>query len=75
MNSRFAASPSKNSAPTSKTRSHRGRLTFMGEKQTQAYLMARDVLRRIQRTSSLLAASTPASPGPGRRSEAPNQGH
>jgi hypothetical protein len=32
--------------------------TFTSEKQTQAYLMARDVLRRIQRTSSLIPVTS-----------------
>ena len=74
MNSRFAASPSENATATNKTRSRRGRLASMSEKQTQAYLMARDALRRIRRTSSLLAASTHASADFGRRSEVPSRG-
>lgn len=75
MNSRFAASPSENAAPTtSRTRRRRGSLGSMSEKQTQAYLLARDALRRIQRTSSLLAASTPASAGLLKRSEASGRG-
>jgi hypothetical protein len=43
----------------------------MSETQTQAYLMARDALRRIQRTSSLLAISRPSSAALRGRSEAP----
>ena len=71
MNSRFAASPSENAAPTtSRTRRRRGSLGSMSEKQTQAYLLARDALRRIQRTSSLLAAPPNARPDRGERSEA-----
>jgi hypothetical protein len=46
----------------------------MSEKQTQACLMARDALRRIQRTSSLLAISTPSSAALLGRSEAPKSG-
>jgi hypothetical protein len=45
----------------------------MSEKQTQAYLVARDTLRRIQRTSSLLAASPHADPVIGGGSEAHRQ--
>ncbi len=33
-----------------------GPMPYMSESQTQAYLMARDVIRRIQRTSSLVNA-------------------
>ena len=74
MNSRFAASPSDSAAPIKKPRSRRGRLACMSEKQTQAYLMARDALRRIQRTSSLLATSTHAGAVLRGRSQAPNRG-
>jgi hypothetical protein len=75
MNSRFAASPSENAAPTSKTRSRRGRSAPMSEKQTQAYLLARDAVRRIRRISSLLAVPSGADPDFARRSEAhPGQG-
>lgn len=31
-----------------------GSLPYMSERQTQAYLMARDAIRRIQRTSSIV---------------------
>jgi hypothetical protein len=34
----------------------RGGLPSMSARQTQAYLLARDALRRIQRTSSLVPA-------------------
>jgi hypothetical protein len=75
MNSRFAASPSETAAPTTrKTRSRRGGLASMSEKQTQAYLMARDALRRIQRTSLLLATSMRASADLRGRSETGNRG-
>ncbi len=33
-----------------------GGLPYMSERQTEAYLLARDALRRIQRTSSLVSA-------------------
>jgi hypothetical protein len=54
MNSRFAAFPKEDAAPVRKTRSGR-RLASMSEKQTEAYLIARDTLRRIRRVSSLVA--------------------
>jgi hypothetical protein len=45
MNSGFPAYPAENAAPTtSRTRSRRGRLASMSERQAQAYLMARDAL-------------------------------
>lgn len=31
-----------------------GSLPYMSERQTQAYLMARDAIRRVQRTSSIV---------------------
>ena len=71
MKSGFAASPSKNAEATGKKRSRRGKLASMSEKQTQAYLMACDALRRIRRTSSLLAASANANADFSGRSEAP----
>lgn len=75
MSSRFAASPSKNAAlMTSGTKSRRRNSAPMSEKQTQAYLMARDALRRIQRISLLLATSTDASAFLRGRSEAPRRG-
>ena len=33
-----------------------GSLPYMSERQTQAYLMARDAIRRIQRTSSIIVS-------------------
>ena len=33
-----------------------GRRSYMSERQTQAYLMARDAIRRIQRTSSIVGS-------------------
>ena len=33
-----------------------GGLPYMSERQTEAYLLARDAVRRIQRTSSLVSA-------------------
>ena len=33
-----------------------GAMRYMSEQQTQAYLLARDTVRRVQRTSSLVGA-------------------
>ncbi len=55
MHSQAATSISENAQQTRTARWHRG-WPYMSEKQIQAYLIARDVLRRIQRTSSLVAA-------------------
>ena len=46
----------------------------MSEKQIQAYLVARDVLRRIRRTSSLVLPRSAAYPDPGDRSESTRLG-
>jgi hypothetical protein len=47
----------------------------MSEKQTQAYLLARDAVRRIRRISSLLAVPSGADPDFSRHFEAhPGQG-
>lgn len=55
MQSRPAVSQSKKAKQTRAGMWHRG-LSYMSEKQIQAYLIARDVLRRIQRTSSFVTA-------------------
>ena len=69
MCSRSATSLLENAGRTRRTTRRRSGLPSMSAKQTQAYLIARDALRRIQRTSSLLA--DPGNPGPkqGERSE------
>lgn len=54
MSSRFGSSLSGNAGRSSKTMSFRTGRRVMSEKQIQAYLVSRDALRRIQRTSSLL---------------------
>lgn len=54
MTSRFGASLSGNVRRTGTTMRHRSGLPSMSEKQSQAYLIARDALRRIARTSSLV---------------------
>lgn len=53
----------------SATGRHRG-LLAMSEKQIQAYLVARDTLRRIRRAASLPAGSASAGPELGACSEA-----
>lgn len=52
MSSRFNSSLSKSAARIRTKGRRRGGLPSMSESQTQAYLITRDVLRRIQRTSS-----------------------
>lgn len=56
MSSRFGASLSAN-AGRSKAMSSRVGQRVMSEKQIQAYLVSRDALRRIQRTSALLQSA------------------
>ena len=53
MSSRFGSSLSKNAGRIHSEARRRGGLPSMSESQTRAYLTARDVLRRIQRSSSL----------------------
>ena len=52
MSSRFGASLSKNAGQTHSKITRRGGLPSMSESQTRAYLAARDLLRRIHRSSS-----------------------
>ena len=51
MSSRFGASRWQNAGRIHSTSRRRGRLLSMTESQTQAYLTAREVLRRVQRSS------------------------
>ena len=53
MSSRFGSSFSKNAGRIHSKGRRRGGLPSMTESQTRAYLTARDVLRRVQRSSSL----------------------
>ena len=53
MASRFGSSLAGNAGRTRRTMRRRGGLPSMSEKQVQAYLIARDVVRRIRRTCSL----------------------
>ena len=52
MSSRFGSSLSKNAGRAHSKNRRRGGLPSMSESQTRAYLAARDVLRRIHRSSS-----------------------
>lgn len=56
-------------ARSSRTMRRRGGLPSMSEKQTQAYLIARDTLRRLGRTCSLVLPMVEKGSG-GDRSEA-----
>ncbi len=56
MSVRIATSLSGDPDPSRRTMKRRGGLPSMSARQTQAYLLARDALRRIQRTSSLVPA-------------------
>ena len=52
MSSRFGSSLSKSAGRAHSKNRRRGGLPSMSESQTRAYLAARDVLRRIHRSSS-----------------------
>jgi hypothetical protein len=67
MVSRSVTSASGNSGRNRRSMPRRGGLPSMSEKQTQAYLIARDALRRIQRTSSLVLPPPDGRPNPGDR--------
>lgn len=54
MASRSGPSRAGNAKPNHGFGRRRAGAPYLSESQTQAYLLARDVLRRIQRTSSLL---------------------
>lgn len=51
---------------TSSTRPTAG-IRCMTERQTDAYLMARDIVRRVQRSTSLIVGALPLSVSLGRR--------
>jgi hypothetical protein len=67
MASRSVTPPSGNGGHNRRSMPRRGGLPFMSEKQTQAYLIARDALRRIQRTSSLVLPPADGRPNLGDR--------
>ena len=73
MSSRSSASLTEASARTRRTMGRRSGSPSMSEKQTQAYLAARDALRRIRRTSALLAELPNAGLQPVGRSETPRR--
>lgn len=62
MASRSVTSPSGSARQNQRPMRRRGGLPSMSEKQTQAYLIARDALRRIRRTSALVLPSPDAVP-------------
>jgi hypothetical protein len=69
MASRSVTPASGNSGRNRRSMPRRGGLPSMSEKQTQAYLIARDALRRIQRTSLLVLPPPDGRPNPGDRPE------
>lgn len=54
MSTRFGGSASNNAGGYARATRRREGLPWMSNKQTEAYLVARDTLRRIQRTSPLV---------------------
>ncbi|HEX5739834.1 MAG TPA: hypothetical protein VFY22_15080 [Hydrogenophaga sp.] len=73
MNS-CSSTPSSGRRPTARKAATRaGGLLYMSERQTEAYLLAREAVRRIQRTSSLISAASQRAPDGGRR--APGDRH
>ena len=56
MNS-YSPTPSAGSGRTARgTAKRSGAMAYMSEQQTRAYLLARDTVRRVQRTSSLVGS-------------------
>jgi hypothetical protein len=60
MSSRSRKLVGKNTALARRSSRSRGGLPALSEKQTQAYLAARDVIRRILRTNTLVLPATNA---------------
>lgn len=56
MNSHFATPDSGSGRTDRRSVGRLGRTPYISELETEAYLLARDTLRRIQRTSPLVAA-------------------
>ncbi len=56
MNSHSPTPSSAHARTSRKAAKVSGGLPYMSQRQTEAYLLARDALRRIQRTSSLVSA-------------------
>ena len=55
----------KSQSATPSTRSTAG-IRCMTERQTEAYLMARDIVRRVQRSTSLFVGALPSTAASGR---------
>ncbi len=56
MNSHSPTPSSGRGRAARNTATRSGGIPYMSERQTQAYLLARDAVRRVQRTSSLVDA-------------------
>ena len=56
MNSHSPAPSSGQGRSSRDTATRSGRTRYMSERQTEAYLLARDAVRRVQRTSSWVGA-------------------
>ncbi len=63
MNSHSTAPSSGRGRTTRNAATRSGGISIMSERQAQAYLLARDAVRRIQRTASLAGASAPWAAG------------
>ena len=71
MSARFGVSGSGNWGSAARTLRGREGLPWMNDKQTEAYFIARDTLRRLQRSSPLVVPRLESGSKPGGRSEAP----
>ncbi len=76
MNS-HSPTPSTGSSPLPRDPARRpGGLRYASQRQTEAYLLARDAVRRIQRTSSLISAvAQPAAGGSSWPQDERQRGH
>ncbi|WP_394791604.1 hypothetical protein [Rhodoferax sp.] len=54
MNVHSATPSSKENRPARNTATRSGAAAYISERNTQAYLLARDTVRRVQRTASLI---------------------
>ena len=64
MNLQSSSTPSSGGGRTARNAVRRsGAIPYMSERQIQAYLLARDALRRIRRTPSLVDASAQRAAG------------
>ncbi|CAN5756604.1 hypothetical protein BH11PSE13_BH11PSE13_42120 [soil metagenome] len=63
MNSHSPTPSSGDGGISRKTGIRSGGLPYTSERQTKAYLLARDIVRRIQRTSPLISAASQKATG------------